>query len=126
MNRKISRIWKVQDINNDGYFNDYLDRGLMTPDEYAEYICRSDEIFHKGGTVRIYSQDGTIKEEVVEKISVSWKSYLGYLGISNEQLEKDRLAPDYDFNKAEWKYYQETLDRIKQWEREEAKEKSLD
>ena len=57
----------IPEINFDGYFNDYLDRGLMTPDEYTEYICRMDEIFHKGGTVRIYSQDGTIKEKEVEK-----------------------------------------------------------
>ena len=114
MNEKIGRIWKVQGINDDGYFDGYIDRGVMSPDEYTEYIRRSDEVLHKGGTVRIYSQDGTIKEKEVEKISVSWYTYLQYLGISNERLEKDRLAPDYDFNKAEWKYYQEALDRMNQ------------
>ena len=100
----------VSHINNDGYFNGYLDRGLMTPDEYTEYICRSDKV---------------LREEEI-KISISWYTYLEYLGIDNERLEKDRLAPDYDFNKSLWKYYQETLDRMKQWEREEAKEKSLE
>lgn len=96
MNEKIGRIWEVQGINDDGYFDGYIDRGVISPDEYTEFIRRMDEIGNKGG------------------LSTSWVTYLDYLGIDDEQLEKDRLAPDYDLNKAEWKYYQETLDRMKQ------------
>ena len=73
---------------------------LMSPDEYRGYTRNTNGI------------------------DISWYSYTEYLGIPSEQVEKDRLTTDYD--KLCWKYYQETLDRMKQWEREEAKEKLLD